>query len=143
MAFPKKSWRVRGKEKAVESEAPLQKFTDDYLEWQHIRSIRVPDKVFNYINAPFARVEEWFKIWFNSQFAGMPDNTVLIDIGGGYLLGLPIELKSRTGKLHGRQKSAARVESWRVCKSPEAVEREIKEALRIADVVKEAIDKMA
>lgn len=59
--------------------------------------------------------------WFFGMFGGMPDNCCFIPIGDRYSLCLHLELKSKAGKLHGKQKHG---KNWMVARSPEEV-REI------------------
>ena len=63
--------------------------------------------------------------WFRKMFGGMPDNLCIKPLNDKYCLAMCLELKSRRGHLHGRQKADARSLPWIVCRTPE----EAKEAI--------------
>lgn len=88
------------------------------------------------MNAP-QRVQRWF-FWL---FGGFPDNLVLIPFGG-YMLAVPLELKTQdakgraVGKLHGKQKINARNENWIIARSTD----QIQEAIAIAETYAKALN---
>jgi len=141
MMFSKKKWGEPAVSPTMKSEIPeqsLQAFADEYLLWKGYRNIRIPDHFFRWIkmNAP-QRVQRWF-FWL---FGGFPDNLVLIPFGG-YMLAVPLELKTQdakgraVGKLHGKQKINARNENWIIARSTD----QIQEAIAIAETYAKALN---
>jgi len=119
MALPKVTRKRRvAKRVGVDKEETLQTFVDEWLSTMKIQSIRIPDKIFKYVNGNRG-VDNWFRIWFNGQFGGWADNTIILPIGNGMVMGIRVELKSRDGRLHGRQVSNAKNEEWFIVRTPE------------------------
>ena len=133
MQYPKKSWLATPEPDPGASEAALQEAVNDYLAGRSLRSIRIPDGVFRWVqfNAP-AR----FRMWFNHVFGGLPDNLVLVPIPGTpYCLALCLELKTEKGRLHGRQKSEARKNNWTVARSLDEAVSAVEQAERTAQTL--------
>jgi len=123
--FPKKKWLSEEIDSnACGKEADLQSFVDDYLVLRRIKSLRIPDGFFRWLNG-FAPL--WARAAFNAVFAGQPDNICMIPISDKYCLCLNLELKSKQGSLHGKQKANARDYAWQVARSPEEAKRIIDE----------------
>ena len=82
-------------------ETALQHQMDDMLAAYGIWFLRFPDNFFRWIkmNAP-AGIQRFFF----GVFGGIPDTLPMIRISDKYMLCAPIELKSRKGQLHGKQK---------------------------------------
>lgn len=153
MMFAKKKWSEPDEsptKRAVVPEKYLQSFADQYLALQRIRSIRVPDKLFNWING-FA--PSWVKKLFNKAFGGLSDNTCLIRIAESYSLALHLELKTedtkgrRVGKLHGKQKPNARNQGWKIARNQNeiqaAIDKFIDDAEKLGELLSEySIDDM-
>jgi hypothetical protein len=130
MMYPKKKWSDPPKSDIPNvPEAALQTFMDDLLEYKHIRSIRIPDGIFRWVQV---NASQGFRAWFNKVFAGFPDNLLLIPTGQGYMKAFPIELKTATGKLHGKQKTRAKEQGWKVCRSTTEIVVAVDEAERVA-----------
>lgn len=119
LAFPKTKRKQRVEQRfGVEHEDELQAFVNEALDGAGLKYLRVPDRALSYVvNDP--SVPRWFREWFLAQFAGMPDNLVSVPIGQGLTLQVPIECKSRDGKLHGAQKTNSRAEGWFVVRTQE------------------------
>jgi len=101
-------------------ESKLQKLADDYLEWNGVENIRIPDFVWRWIAR---KAPEGVKIALRKALGGIPDNTCLIPINGLYSLCLSLELKAKKGVLHGKQKNKAKKLSWQIARSPEEIMR--------------------
>ena len=82
------------------TEKAIQKQANDLLNAHRIRYLRIEDWIWTWLrhNAPVQIVNE-----LSERFGGMPDNVCLISVGN-YCLALMMELKSATGKQHGKQK---------------------------------------
>jgi hypothetical protein len=138
-SFPKKRWLSVPDSTTGKAEVPeddIQSFTDELLQYKrHIRSIRIPDSFFRWIkmNAP-AGVQKWFF----GVFGGQPDNTLLVQLGDGWVFGLELEHKTQdskgraVGRLHGKQKH----HQWRIARSTKAAEEWIAELEEMAEQVK-------
>ena len=140
MMFPKKKWSRPLKSKTMRAVVPehcLQSFADGYLQIRKLWFFRIPDGFFGWmkIHAP----ENILK-YFMSVFGGMPDDTVIIPIGGGIALTLLMELKTQdskgraVGQLHGRQKHHE--DDWVVCRSPEQIQKVVDEFEKTANKIK-------
>ena len=83
------------------TENQLQDQLNDVLDAYQIRYLRIADWVWEWIkkNAPVEIKKELSK-----RFAGMPDNVPLIPIDDKFSLSMPIELKVKDRKKHGKQK---------------------------------------
>ena len=123
MMFPKPSRKPRRRwpsvpAKAEIPESSLQLFCDDYLELRQVRYIRLPDGFWRWLAV---RGSEGIKRWFRGLFAGIPDNTCFIPINDKYSLCLHLELKTRIGQLHGKQKEWARQLPVQVVRSTDEI----------------------
>lgn len=137
MAHPKKKWLQHKDANAVSSEDPLQKFTDEYLVIRKVDYFRIEDRFFRWVKMKASpTVQKWF-FW---MFGGRPDNTCMEPIGK-YSLVLNLELKSKSGQLHGRQKRNSRNQPWQVCRSPEAVQETVEAFISDAKMLSELIQK--
>ena len=110
------------------AEAPLQKFTDDYLSSLNLKYFRIPDGVWRWLHF---NAHGGILAWFRWCFGGMADNTIFIPIGE-YSLCLHLELKSTVGKLHGRQKAEAKALPWKIARTPEEVMEHVQKFIQIA-----------
>lgn len=140
MAFPKKSWLEPAKSKTMKAEMPesaLQDYTNDALELRQWAYLRFPDALLGWIrrNAP-----TWVSCVFFKQVAGkLPDNLILLKLGGGFFLGAKLELKTQdkhgraVGKTHGKQKRYAEDEEWMIARSPEQINRALDQIEMIRD----------
>jgi hypothetical protein len=64
---------------------------------------------------------------------------IKFDIGiPGLTLDLSLEIKTKFGQLHGRQK--LKKASWAICRSPEEIMAAIQKAKKVAEKIKEAIN---
>lgn len=121
MDLSKKSqlaYRKKRKKTVVKvKESELQKQANDLLDYLRIPYYRIPDFVWNWVkhNAPVEIVKA-----LADSFAGkLPDNFVFTNLTDKYLIALPMELKTATGKLHGKQKTYAKRDNWQISRSPE------------------------
>ena len=128
-------YRTKRKNPAVIiKESQLQRQCDDYLEAFRIRYIRIPDGVWGYLAY---KASESVKIWFRKIFGGIPDNICILPINEKYNLCLALELKTKTGKLHGKQKHWSKELAVQISRSPEdtmqIIDEFVKEADRLRD----------
>ena len=138
--YPKKKW-LKPKEKASNApEAALQKQLDDYLAIKGVRYIRISDSMFKWLRYATLKLQAhgvW--AWIAKTFGGLPDNLLLVKISDKYLLATGIELKTKKGALHGKQKHMAEELSYQISKSPEKsmeiVEAFLKEAERLKTLI--------
>lgn len=100
------------KPKTPESE--LQAFADEYLKIKGIDYIRIPDSIFTVlaVKAPF----------FMKGLGGHADNICFIPIADDYCISLHLELKTKTGKLHGKQKANAKKLNWKIARSTKEIQ---------------------
>lgn len=112
-------------------EENIQAFADDLFKIKRIKYIRIPDNVFRWlsINAP----------WLMKSLAGIADNVGMIPINDKYSLCLNLEIKTKTGQLHGRQKINAKELSWQIARSVEEVQKIIEDFEKAAEKLKEKI----
>lgn len=137
MAYPKKKWSHINDSRAVLSEDSLQKFANEYLDLRKVDYFRIEDGFFRWVKM---KASMHIQKWFFGMFGGRPDNTCIIPIGK-YSLALNLELKSKTGRLHGKQKTNSRNQPWHVCRSPEAVQEVVEQFIRDAELLSSAIEK--
>jgi hypothetical protein len=123
LKYPKPSRIKKCYKKSIAPESSLQSFADDYLAIKGIRSIRIPDGIFRYVQV---NTSIGFRAWFNKTFAGLPDN-LLLKPCGKYMRACAMELKTETGVLHGKQKIAAKEEGWIIARTPEEIMKTIDE----------------
>lgn len=126
MMFPNKKWSAAKRVKSV-PEASIQSFVDDYLSALQIENIRIPDALWRLIHAtgnPGVIAQ------LRKAIGGISDNTCMIPISEDYSLCLHLELKSATGKLHGKQKINAKKLPWKIARSPEEAKKFIDEFKR-------------
>ena len=97
------------------TEEQIQKQCDDLLAALHIRYLRIPDWVWAWIklNAPPQIVKA-----LSDRFGGMPDNMCIRKFGKYNLL-MALELKTKTGQLHGKQKIWNKEINVQVSRTPE------------------------
>jgi hypothetical protein len=127
-SIPKKAWFQPKKSTTMKVEGPesaLQKYANDAITLRGWTYIRFETALLGWIkrNAP-----GWVQGSFFHQVAGkLPDNFLLIPLGGGCFFGVKLELKTQdkkgraVGKLHGRQKKYAEAEGWYIARSPEQI----------------------
>ncbi len=107
----------RKKPKVHIKESQLQKQCDDYLAINRIKYLRIPNWIWNWLrhNAPIEIMN-----YMSERFGGMPDNICLIPIGESkYNLALCLELKTETGRIHGKQKQWMKDLHVVISRSPE------------------------
>jgi hypothetical protein len=82
-------------------ENALQQQINDLLDAYQIKYIRIPDGIWKWLqfNAPHGVLK-----YFQRIFGGIPDNVCIVPISDKYNLSLCAEIKTTTGKLHGKQK---------------------------------------
>ena len=121
MQIPKSkqlAYRKKRKNPKVDiNEDALQKQANDLLDWMHIGYYRIPDFVWLWLknNAPIEVLRA-----LSDCFAGkLPDNFCFEKLTDKYLIALPLELKTKTGRLHGKQKKYARDYNWQISRSPD------------------------
>ena len=118
--FPKAGTRKRH---GAKSEAPLQAFADDYLAVLRIPNIRIPDGFWAWITYACNALKAWGKLKeIRSRFGGIPDNTCFIPISDKYSLCLHLELKSKSGDLHGEQKTQAMILPWQIARTTDEIQ---------------------
>ena len=129
--------KPKAKIEGVAKEDDLQSFTDDYLDIRHLKNYRIPNKFFAWLNG---YAPAWAKAAFNKVFAGFPDNLVLIRVSDKYCLCLNLELKSKLGSLHGRQKANARDYSWQIARTHNEVETIVQEFVENASTIQRLLE---
>lgn len=117
--YPKKKWidckvDYKGGIRSHLSEDSIQSCVNDYLKLKRVDFIRFPDSFFRWIKmmAPPS-----IQKWFFGMFGGRPDNICIIPISDGIALALLLEIKTESGRLHGKQKHHEK--EWKVCRSVE------------------------
>jgi len=101
-------------------ESAIQKQCDDllkiYRERYGMESMRMPDCVWRYLkqHAPAYIVKE-----ASEWMAGFADHNVFMRLTDKYSLALHLELKSKTGRLHGKQKNKSDKIPYQISRSPE------------------------
>lgn len=145
MKFPKKKWKEPQSptRKAEAPESALQEFADGFLKRKKLRYLRFPDGFLAWmkLRAPIHIKKIFFDVW-----AGRPDNTFFIEIGNGYELAVPLELKTQdkkgraVGRLHGKQKNNARDEKWFIARSTKQIVEVVEKAEAMAQKIKKIID---
>ena len=109
----------KGKEKNVGklniSEEKLQRQVNDYLSWQKIRYFHIADGVWQWLKREAIHICALLSVGtkgrngpHNNGLGGCPDNPCFIKIGKLFNLNLMMELKSKKGQLHGKQKAWSR-----------------------------------
>lgn len=106
----------RKKPSIIIKEDALQQQANDYLEAKRIRYIRIPDKVWGWLAY---KATEAIKLWFRKIFGGIPDNICILPINEKYNLCLALELKTKAGQLHGKQKHWSKELAVQISRSPE------------------------
>ena len=98
------------------TEEQIQKQCDDLLAAHHIRYLRIPDWIWTWLklNAPSQIVKA-----LSDRFGGMPDNMLIKRIDDKYNLLMAQELKTATGRLHGKQKTWAKEIAVQISRSPD------------------------
>jgi len=117
---------------AIKEDA-LQKQANDYLELKRIRYIRIPDAIWRWLAY---KASEYVKKWFRFIFGGIPDNICIIPINDKYNLCLALELKTKTGKLHGKQKHWSKDLAVQISRTPEDTMQIIDEFINEAERMK-------
>lgn len=102
----------------AKTETPVQNFIDNYLKCKGLFYLRFPDGFWQYIHNPINKIKVYFKKLCSDSFAGYPDNMVFENLTDKYLIALPIEAKSKTGKLNGnKQKRYAKKLNYQIPRS--------------------------
>jgi len=111
------------------TESQLQKQLNDLLAAYQIRSLRIPDFCWQWLkrNAPIEILKTLTDI-----FGGMPDVIPLVPLDNKYSLSMPIELKVKSRKKHGKQKH------WQstISETPDTNIALIKEYLDSVEIIK-------
>jgi hypothetical protein len=99
---------------ALVSESALQDQLNDLLDVYNIKYIRIPNGVWKWLqfNAPQGILK-----FFQKTFGGIPDNVCIVPISKDYNLCLNIELKTESGKLHGKQKEWSKETAVKISRS--------------------------
>jgi len=118
-------------------ESELQAWCDDYLINKRISFIRLPDGFWGWL---YYNGTEKIKKWFRFCFGGIADNTCFIPITDKYSLCLHLELKTKIGKLHGRQKIEAQILPWQIARSTKEIEDIINKFQEDAKKIKKHLD---
>jgi hypothetical protein len=107
-AFPKQHrTKDRHNRKASAPEAPLQSFTNSFLEAKGVPYIRIPEEVYYSIFAN-PSIPVHVKKWVSENIKGLPDNVCILPITPKFNLCWAVELKSDIGKQTARQRDWAR-----------------------------------
>jgi len=77
----------------------------------------------------------------NNGLGGIPDNPCFIPLGKKYNLNLMLELKSKRGRLHGRQKRWYRDTAVQIPRDPDTAMAMIGEFQDVADKIKKVCKK--
>ena len=120
--------------KVTITEDQLQGQCNDTLNAYRMRWLRIPDWIWAWLkqNAPIQIMKELSK-----RFGGMPDIIALEPVGD-YNLALLLELKTETGKLHGKQKH------WKgaqISRDPDKTIETITQFLKDAEVLRDFYDR--
>ncbi|MCP4651174.1 MAG: hypothetical protein GY853_13995 [PVC group bacterium] len=125
------------------TEADLQKLVDDLLSVRKIKNFHIPDGVWKWLtlNAPkvcalLSGGARGRNGKYNNGLAGCPDNPCFIRLGEKFNLNLMLELKSKKGRLHGKQKLWARDVAVNKMKDPDAVIKLVEEYIEVAEKIK-------
>jgi hypothetical protein len=121
-------YRGRKKEKPVgyETEDLIQEPTNELLDKMQVPYFRIPDSM----NAKDIR----------HALCGMADNVLMLPIGRGYCLCVNLELKSATGKMHGKQKTLARDLDYKIERTIEGVAAVAMEMKSMARYLRKCIE---
>lgn len=84
-------------------ESALQRQLDDLLVGLGIRFIRIPDNFWQWLHK-YSNAGQRMKKELGYYWGGLPDTIALLPISDKYMLACPIELKTKKGKTHGKQK---------------------------------------
>ncbi len=113
-------YRSKDKHEGSKTEQPVQEFIDYYLELKGMFYLRFPDGFWQYIHNPINKIKIYFKKLCSRSFSGYPDNMVFENLTDKYLIALPIEAKSKTGRFNGsNQKRYAKKLNYQIPRSPE------------------------
>ena len=123
---------IRKKEGYCEAtEAQLQNQCDDILEALNLEYLRIPDDLYRIL---YRHANQGVKNAVSRGMGGHADNLVFIPINDKYSLCLHLELKSKKGKLHGRQKT--RKVPTQISRSPETTDKLLREFMAFATKIK-------
>ena len=95
---------------------------DDYLSVMRIDNWRITDRMWsglNWIGRSSPAAAGVVMAWKKTFGGKMPDNLLYRKYDDRFCLMMPIELKSATGRLHGKQVDAAKNDNWTICRTPE------------------------
>ena len=130
-------YKPKIEKEGFKKESPLQAATERYCEMRMLSFIRIPDVMWFWVKKHFPL---WLKNIMSKYLAGWPDCTIIEPIKGTkYSLTLLVELKSKDGKLQGKQKKMAHALNYQVIRTPEKVIAEINEFLKFKDFLEEKI----
>ena len=110
-------------------ESALQKQAEDYLDAFQIDYIRVPDNFFKWVKM---KAPNYIQIAFFKIFGGIPDLQITAPINDKYNLCLMVELKSKVGRLHGKQIRNAKRQKWQISRS-------VDDTIRIIDEFRDEV----
>jgi len=131
------------------AEDAIQGQCNDTLNWHQIKYIRIPDwlwKALNKLLKSFAgngwRYGLMMKIMdeLSKVFGGMPDNVCFIKISDTLNLALLLELKSKKGKLHGKQNTWYRDQAVQISRDPDTTITIVQSFIEDAEKLKEIIN---
>jgi len=122
--------------KGAKTEAPVQSATNGILENMQIPFFRVPDRLWFWLKT---KCPAWLLKDCSKHLAGWPDNMAFIPITNKYLLACPIECKSRTGKMQGKQKKLGTKLNYQIPRSSDDALEIITAFIKDAEIIREKI----
>ena len=110
-------------------ESDLQNLCEEYLDWMHVRYIRIPDILYNIIFNPLSDVYKLLPDWIRKIIAkyikGLPDLTILFPDGRYWC----VELKIKKGRMSQGQKTFAKYVPITIKRSFEDFKKELDEKI--------------
>lgn len=134
--LPKKKWQKAPLPAIKISEAEIQDQLNDMLDAYGIEYIRIPDGMWRWV---MAAAPAGIQAYFKKTFQGIPDNICFLPLDDKYYLAIKLELKTQTGKLHGKQKQFARTENWIISRSTDDNIKVINDFLEKAKSIRKVI----
>ena len=147
LKFSKKSQlEYKGKKKpkkeGSKTEAPVQAFINTYLNLKGLDFFRVPDKFWRWVHNPYSKMKIQYKVMCSDAFSGWPDNMIFEVLTDKYLIALPLEAKSRTGKFNGnRQRNMGKRMHYQIPRSGEQARKIIDKFMKDTEKLRDFIEK--
>lgn len=130
------------KKEGSKTESPVQDFIDEYLKILSLDNFRVPDSFWRYIHNPYNKIKIHIKAMCSKAFSGWCDNMVFEVLNDKYLIAMPLEAKSKTGKLNGnKQRNMAKRLNYQIPRSPEQAKEMIDTFVKDAEMYREILKK--